>query len=98
MTEPKAHAKAESVKEEKTNEKKSHKKSSKGGSPEASLAQLDYIAGLMKKKKITESDFKQKFGYNPLDKLTMEQAREVIKLLQDYEVSEEDITDDDLPF
>lgn len=98
LTEPKAHAKAESVKAEKADEKKSHRKPSKGGSSEASLAQLDYIAGLMKKKKITDLDLKQEFGYNTLDKLTMEQARELIKYLQDYEVSEEDITDDDLPF
>lgn len=98
LTEPKAHAKAESAKAEKADEKKSHRKSSKGGSSEASLAQLDYIAGLMKKKKITDLDLKQEFGYNTLDKLTMEQARELIKYLQDYEVSEEDITDDDLPF
>ncbi len=98
LTEPKSHAKAESVKAEKADEKKSHRKSSKGGSSEASLAQLDYIAGLMKKKKITDLDLKQEFGYNTLDKLTMEQARELIKYLQDYEVSEEDITDDDLPF
>ena len=97
LTEPKAHAKAESVKAEKADEKKSHGKQPNEGRTLVSAKQLDYIIGLMKEKNVSLIWIKQKFGYKTLDRITMSQARDLIKFLQEFE-PEENITDDDLPF
>lgn len=95
LTEPKAHAKSESIKAAKDDEKKSHGKTKADEGP--SLKQTQYISGLMNDKKVDQSVIKKHLGFGPYDKITMAQARDIIKFLQEYE-PEEDITEDDLPW
>lgn len=94
LTEPKAHAKAESIKAAKADEKKSHGKPLPKGEP-ASEKQMEYIRGLEHDKSVPEEIICMAFNKKNLNNLTKSEARDIIKWLQEYDETK---SEDYLPF